>query len=173
MTGFSYICISKYIEIGKIIPPKEPGLTQQVGASQSTQIGKAKPLSASKPLQVPKTKKSGKRINLFSPIASDSEEDKVVLESSDALKRKFKHYSMVQNKPVYIPDLVPFENKVMLSVDVPRYFHFDLNKGLTPAEVEYQRRMKETVVYFTMKESIDAGKLSNLFNTYGDINVRN
>lgn len=45
------------------------------------------------------------------------------------LKRKFKHYSMVQNQKVYTPDLAIFENKVMLHLEVPRYFNFSTKKS--------------------------------------------
>lgn len=46
---------------------------------------------------------------------------------------------MVQNKPVYLPDLVIFENKIMLHLEVPRYFNFNIGKKaqLTQAEIDY------------------------------------
>lgn len=64
---------------------------------------------------------------------------------------------------------------IMLSIDVPRYFHFDLvgpGARLTQAEVEYEKRMKDTVIFVSLSQNLGAQKIAQLFNVYGDINVR-
>lgn len=65
----------------------------------------------------------------------------------------------MQNKPVRFSDLKEFENKVMLSIDIPRFFYLDELAGfgqLTQAEVEYEQRMSDTVIYVTFREKINA-----------------
>lgn len=100
------------------------------------------------------------------------EEDKSQTDSSDSsYKRNIKHYFMVQNRAIYYEDLEEFENKVMLSIDIPRYFYLDKATIKTPAEIDYERRMKESVIYVTFSKDIDAKKIAELFNIYGDINV--
>jgi hypothetical protein len=118
----------------------------------------------------PKRGQSQKRINLV----SDDSDDQAV-ENAESSKRKIRHYSMVQNQPIFFEDLKEFQNKVMLSIDVPRYFHFDLigpGAKLTQAETEYEKRMKDTVIFVTFSQNIGAQKIAELFNVYGDINVR-
>ncbi len=78
------------------------------------------------------------------------EEDKSQTDSSDSsYKRNVKHYSSVQNRPLYYEDLEQFENKVMLSIDIPRYFYLDKTAIKTPAEKDYEKRMNESVIYVT------------------------
>lgn len=110
-----------------------------------------------------------------SPLISSSEqsEDERAANMHSDDRRKIKHYSMVQNKPIYFEGLKEFDNKVMLSIDVPRYFYLDKpgTCKLSQAEIDYETRMRETVIYITMKESMDARQLSEIFNVYGDVNV--
>ena len=40
-------------------------------------------------------------------------------------RQKSTHYSTLRNKPVNFDVMVPFENRIMLNVDVPRFFHLD------------------------------------------------
>ena len=60
----------------------------------------------------------------------------------------------------------------MLSIDIPRFFYLDKKAVRSPAEVDYEKRMKENVIFVTFKEKIDAKRIAELFNVYGDINVR-
>lgn len=60
----------------------------------------------------------------------------------------------------------------MLSIDIPRYFYMSQNHKLSQEEIDYQIRMKESVIYVKMTESLNAQKITELFNIYGDINVR-
>ncbi len=78
------------------------------------------------------------------------EEDKSQTDSSDSsYKRNVKHYFSVQNRQIYYKDLEQFENKVMLSIDIPRYFYLDKTAIKTPAEKDYEKRMNESVIYVT------------------------
>jgi len=64
-----------------------------------------------------------------------------------------------------------FENKIMLSIDIPRFFYLDKKAVRSSAEVDYDKRMKENVIIVKFKQNIDAYKIAELFNVYGDINV--
>ena len=64
-----------------------------------------------------------------------------------------------------------FDNKIMLSIDIPRFFYLDKKAVRSSAEVDYEKRMKENVIFVTFKQNIDAKKIAELFNVYGDINV--
>jgi hypothetical protein len=77
---------------------------------------------------------------------------------------------MCQNKPVFFMDLKHLEGKVMLSIDVPRYFRFTPSP-LTPEEVEYEDRMRRCTLFVTLVNPLDAKAIAELFNVYGDINV--
>ena len=77
---------------------------------------------------------------------------------------------MCQNKPVFFENLKEFEGMVMLSMDVPRYFHFS-NAQPTEEEVQYEKRMRSCTFYVTLSKPLDAKVIAGLFNVYGDINV--
>ena len=66
-----------------------------------------------------------------------------------------------------------FENKVMLSMDIPRYFYLDQSPPfkLSAAEIDFEKRMKASVIQVHLKDDRGAHKITELFNTYGDINV--
>ncbi len=49
-----------------------------------------------------------------------------------------------------------FENKIMLSIDIPRFFYLDKKAVRSSAEVDYDKRMKENVIFVTFKQNIDA-----------------
>ncbi len=80
--------------------------------------------------------------------------------SNSSSKRNIRHYSMVQNRPVFYEDLEPLENKIMLSIDIPRYFYLDSETPKTQLEIDYEKRMKETVIYVTLNENIGAREIS-------------
>ena len=65
-------------------------------------------------------------------------------------ERKIKHYSMVQNKSIYYKDLKAYEGKVMLSMEIPRYFPFD--NTYTPIEIQFQKRMKDSVIFVQLRD---------------------
>jgi hypothetical protein len=44
-----------------------------------------------------------------------------------------------------------FENKIMLSIDIPRFFYLDKKAAKSSAEVDYEKRMKENVIFVTFK----------------------
>ena len=75
--------------------------------------------------------------------AATSSEDEDIIECAESSRRKIKHYSMVQNRPVYFKDLKDFENRIMLSIDIPRYFYLDPGASLSEFEVAYEQRMKD------------------------------
>lgn len=77
---------------------------------------------------------------------------------------------MCQNKPVFFNDLKHLEGKVMLSIDVPRYFHFNAGPP-TAEELEYEERMRKCTLFVTLSKALDAKAIAELFNVYGDINV--
>jgi len=62
----------------------------------------------------------------------------------------------------------------MLSIDIPRYFYLERGLGvkLSQVELDFDMRMKECVIFVQMKDVIGANKIADLFNIYGDINVR-
>jgi hypothetical protein len=84
--------------------------------------------------------------------------------------RKIKHFSMCQNRPVFYDSLKEFEGMVMLSMDVPRYFHFT-NPHPTKEENEYEKRMLNCTLYVTLTKPLDAKAVASMFDAYGDINV--
>lgn len=59
----------------------------------------------------------------------------------------------------------------MLSIDIPRFFYLDKKAVKSSAEVDYEKRMKENVIFVTFKQILDAKAIAELFNVYGDINV--
>ena len=63
--------------------------------------------------------------------------------SDSSFKRKIKHYSMVQNRQIFYDDLKEFENKILLSIDIPRFFYLDTTVPLSTEEIDYERRMRE------------------------------
>lgn len=60
----------------------------------------------------------------------------------------------------------------MLSIDIPRFFYLEKKAVRSAAEADYEKRMKENVIFVTFKENLDAKKIAELFNVYGDINVK-
>ena len=117
---------------------------------------------------VSKAKKGvAKVINI---VSDDSEE----VENAESSRRKIRHYSMCQNRPIFYDNLDNFSNKVMLSIDIPRYFHLNSGLGatLTIQEQEFESRVKDNVIYVTLNRFQDAKAIANLFNAYGDINVK-
>ena len=79
---------------------------------------------------------------------------------------------MVQNRPVSYEDLVEFNNKVMLSIDIPRFFYLDATATKSKEEIEYEKRMQSSVIFVRLAESLNAQAIASIFNAYGDINVR-
>jgi len=39
--------------------------------------------------------------------------------------RKIKHFSAVQNKPVYYPDIENYKNRIMMNIETPSYWYLD------------------------------------------------
>ena len=86
------------------------------------------------------------------------EEDKCSSDGSSdsSFKRKVKHYSMVQNHPVFYDDLSDFANKIMLSIDIPRFFYLNPLTPKSAEEIDYEKRMKDNVICVKLNENITA-----------------
>jgi hypothetical protein len=48
-------------------------------------------------------------------------------------------------------DLEDFENKIMLSIDIPRFFYLNPKAHKSAVELEYEERIKSNVIYVTFK----------------------
>ena len=75
--------------------------------------------------------------------------------------RKIKHFSSVQNKPIYYQDVVEMQNRIMMNIAVPSFWHLDpvkINKK-TPSELENVYWKNSNVVY--LKLNILEDKFSN------------
>jgi hypothetical protein len=46
-----------------------------------------------------------------------------------------------------------FESKIMLSIDIPRFFYLEKKAVRSAAEADYEKRMKENVIFVTFKEN--------------------
>lgn len=73
-------------------------------------------------------------------------------EESKPNARGIKHFSSVQNKPIYLLDIEELKNKVMMNIEVPAYWHLDTKSKLSAEEVEYQEKMAKNVVYLSLKK---------------------
>ncbi|CDW82058.1 oxysterol binding family protein [Stylonychia lemnae] len=220
-TGYIFIAISKYIEIGKVIlPSQQANLSQQTDTSKKAKGTSKQKTNEQEDNKVMKSNKSkqpeiiqkGKRQQPSRKVSShsvfdkekdidlsdllDEEEkelkpinkklskkqqqllqkqnsiqdnDEIIVEVEMNNNSRPKHYFMVQNKPVYYEDLEEFHNKVMLSRDIPRYFHFQ--GELTEAEKENEMKMASSVMQLSLNDKADLSALGILFSTYGDINI--
>lgn len=91
--------------------------------------------------------------------------------SDSSFKRNIKHYSMVQNRPIFYEDLTELENKILLSIDIPRFFYLDTAALKSAEEIDYDKRMKDNVIFVKLGDNISAQQIAGIFNSYGDINV--
>jgi hypothetical protein len=48
----------------------------------------------------------------------------------------------------------------MLSIDIPRFFHLDPTSHLSTVELDYEKRMRETVIFVKFSEDIGAQKIA-------------
>jgi len=92
MTGLIFATLSKFIEIGNIIAIKPKD--QPMSRAQNTQNESPQKRELLEKQGIPNNKRNRK--------ALDKEEEYV--ENTSNL-RKIKHFSAVQNKPIYYPDI--------------------------------------------------------------------
>ena len=97
--------------------------------------------------------------------------------------RNIKHFSSVQNKPIYEPDLFKFKNRTLINIEVPSYWHLNPDSVKTEEEQQYDQRMKMRVIYVKLKQNKEVDEfgrtpptaniyqISELFTKFGDINV--
>lgn len=56
----------------------------------------------------------------------EKEREAVILEeNAKSNARGIKHFSAVQNKPIYYQDISQYENKIMMNVDVPLFWYLN------------------------------------------------
>ena len=66
--------------------------------------------------------------------------------------RKIKHFSAVQNKQIYYPDILHMRNLIMMNIEVPCYWHMNPNSDLTEPELEHIEKMNRQVLYFKLEK---------------------
>jgi hypothetical protein len=59
----------------------------------------------------------------------------------------------------------------MLSIDIPRFFYLDNSTPRSAVEIDYDKRMKDSVIFVKLNENIGAQQIASIFNSYGDVNV--
>lgn len=93
----------------------------------------------------------------------------------DALdtERKIKHFSSVQNKAIYMPDIDRFRNKTLKRIETPSFWHFEWRRAeqstyppgkgkrtsnaiipnhiVSQVEKEFQEKIKTDVVFLELK----------------------
>ena len=119
MTGLVFATFSKFIEIGNIVNkvPAEQPLEKELTRAQKRQQLEAQGIANNK----------RNRKNLAKEHEAQTE------------KRKAKHFSAVQNKPVYYADIAQFKNNIMMNVEVPLFWYIDpKQQQISKAELDYQ-----------------------------------
>ena len=51
--------------------------------------------------------------------------DKVDEPKDSINTRKIKHFSAVQHKPIYYPDITQYCNKIMMNIETPSFWYLD------------------------------------------------
>lgn len=166
MTGLVFATFAKFIEIGNIINKKfgDEGLPKN-----SQPMTKAKKREELEKLGLPNNKRNRKNL----------EKDTSITENA----RNIKHFSAVQNKPIYQEDISRFSNQVMLNIDVPIFWSLNPSDPVTHAEQAYAKKLQETVLYIRLKQSgkkdsfgrpigvPSVYKVAELFTKFGDVNI--
>lgn len=162
MTGLIFATLSKFIEIGNIIAikPKE----QPMSRAQKREL----------------LEKQGLPNNKRNRKALDKEEEYV---ENAGNTRKIKHFSAVQNKPIYFQDIDYLLNKVMMSIDIPLFWYLNKRDIITEDEQIHRDRIAANVVYLKLKKSekmnkfgkrepaVNVFQIAEHFNRFGDINI--
>ena len=79
--------------------------------------------------------------------------DKVDEPEESINTRKVKHFSTVQNKAIYYPDIEMYKNRIMMNIETPSYWYLDSKLVLTKAEILQQHKINNNVVYLKLKEN--------------------
>jgi hypothetical protein len=162
MTGLVFTTLSKFFEIGNIVN-KFPAKDSESLRRESTEIESPS--------------KSNKRM-----LKTQDKDEKKKRANDD---RNIKHFSSVQNKKLYYPDIRFMRNRVMMNIEVPNFWHLDLKDKLTIEEKERIKKLENNVVYLKLCTKDDSSrsaqglkptavsvfKIGELFSSYGDINV--
>ncbi|CDW88855.1 c transferase [Stylonychia lemnae] len=149
MTGYIFACISKYIEIGKIIEParlrekqieyfSQDNINNGNSNSRKAKKGKKQKNQLLQNDQETDNKEEFQEIQEIFLVVDDEDMGYKTSQSPQKIEklqdspskllqngRGIKHYSMVQNKQIYYPDLKEFKNQIILSTDIPRYFSLE------------------------------------------------
>jgi len=96
-------------------------------------------------------------------------------------QRKVKHFSEVQNRPIYFPDIAYLKNKIMMNIEVPAYWYLDKNDKLSPEEEAHLERLRNNIVYLQTdpqdyvvdrwgqkKSNLSIFQVSEIFSRFGD-----
>lgn len=132
MTGLVFATLSKFIEIGNIITVKPKEI----------------PMSRAQKREM--LEKSGMVNNKRNRKSLDKDEES---EENSKNLRSIKHFSAVQNKQIYYPDIQHLENKIMMSIDVPKYWYLNLKDKLTPEELFQKEKIDKNVIFLKLKKS--------------------
>lgn len=94
--------------------------------------------------------------------------DKVEEIDDSSSTRKVKHFSAVQNKPIYYPDIEKYKNRIMMNIETPSYWYLDQGLEHTKPEIQRQQIINNNVVYLKLKENKSdklgkRGKYANVF----------
>ncbi len=63
---------------------------------------------------------------------------------------------------MFYEDLQDFNNKILLSIDIPRFFYLDATALKTKEEIEYDKRMKSSVIFVKLSENINAKEIAGI-----------
>ena len=102
MTGLVFATFSKFIEIGYIVNKKAPELTRAQKREELERLG------------LPNNKRNRKSLE------KETQQVENIMNM-----RNIKHFSAVQNKPIYMPDIENYKNKVMMNIDIPAFWNLD------------------------------------------------
>lgn len=74
-----------------------------------------------------------------------------------------RHFTSVQNQRLSLGDLSFFTNRVVMSIEVPRFFHFGDSKT-TKQELEFDTRLNENTLWIKTTENVPVDEIAKIFS---------
>jgi len=81
-----------------------------------------------------------------------------------------KHFTAVQNQQMSMDDLEFFRNRVVMNIEIPRFFHLGKVKE-TPQERSYMKNMEDSTLWVKTNEDMTVEEVAKLFSVYGDVEI--
>jgi hypothetical protein len=70
--------------------------------------------------------------------------------SSEKERASIKHYSEVQNSPIFWADIEKHKNKVLMNIEVPQFWYLNPKDKLSAEEVKFAQKLNEKVAFITL-----------------------